>query len=71
MKIGVGGSRDWPNWINDLDVCINHAEMEDLRLEGQLYTWSNRREEGPILRKLDRAIVNIEWENMFPGLSNF
>lgn len=63
----VGGSRDWPNWINDLDVCINHAEMEDLRLEGQLYTGSNRREEGPILRKLDRAIVNIEWENMFPG----
>lgn len=46
----VGGSSDWPIWMDDFEACISQAEIEDLRFEGQLYTWSNRREEGPIFR---------------------
>lgn len=63
----VGGSSDWPIWMDDFEACISQAEMEDLRFAGQLYTWSNRREEGPIFRKLDRTIVNLKGENRFPG----
>lgn len=59
----IRGSSDWPFWMDDFEACISQAKMEDLRLEGQLYTWSNRREEGPILRKPDRTFVNLEWEN--------
>ncbi len=63
----VGGSSDWPIWMDDFEACISQAEMKDLKFERQQYTWLNRREEGPIFRKLDKTIVNLKRENLFPG----
>lgn len=63
----VGGSRDWPNWMDSLDECIIEADLDDFKFGGHFFTWSNRREEGPILRKLDRALVNSEWDSRFSG----
>lgn len=34
---------------------------------GEFFTWSNRRDEDPIQKKLDRVLVNAEWEGTFPG----
>jgi hypothetical protein len=42
-------------------IYIRLAKMEDLNFMGWLYTWSNRRPENPILRKLDRVSVNETW----------
>jgi endonuclease/exonuclease/phosphatase family metal-dependent hydrolase len=42
-------------------ISIRLAKMEDLKFMGWLYTWSNRRPENPILRKLDRVLVNETW----------
>jgi hypothetical protein len=42
-------------------IYIRLAKTEDLNFMGWLYTWSNRRPENPILRKLDIVLVN---ENM-------
>lgn len=53
--------------MDSLDECINQADLDDLRFGGQFFSGSNRREEGPILRKLDRALVNAEWESRFTG----
>lgn len=63
----IGGSTVWPSWMDEFNVCIDNAELDDLRYGGAFYTWSNRREDSPILRKLDRALTNIEWGNTFPG----
>lgn len=52
----MGGSLDWSTWKNDLEECISRAGLEDLRYGGFYFTWSNRRDEDPILRKLDRAL---------------
>lgn len=62
----AGGSNDWPNWMNDFEDFFNRAELDDVRYRGQFHTWSNRRDEGPILRKLDRVLANIDWGNWFP-----
>lgn len=67
----MGGSREWPSWMGDLDDCIISAGLFDLRFCGQLFTWSNRRDRDPILRKLDRVLVNTNWENFFPGSEAF
>lgn len=46
----VEGSNEWLSWMDSLDECINQADFDDLRFWGQFFSWSNRREEGPILR---------------------
>lgn len=53
-----GGSPLWPDWKNDLASCLLDAKLEDLKYTGQFLTWSNMREEEPIMRKLDRVLVN-------------
>ena len=63
----VGGSREWLSWMDSPDECINEAELDDLKFGGHFFTWSNRREEGPIMRKLDRVLANADWENRFSG----
>lgn len=67
----VEGSNEWLSWMDSLDECINQADFYDLRFWGQFFSWSNRREEGPILRKLDRALVNAEWRADSQGLKPF
>lgn len=63
----LGRSRDWPDWMGDLDNCVLSAGLFDLRFCGLLFSWSNRREDDPILKKLDRALVNCSWEASFSG----
>lgn len=58
----LGGSTEWQSWMDDLDNYIVQSDLDDLRFSGQLYTWCNRREGDTIVRKLDRALVNMEGE---------
>lgn len=41
-------------------------ELQDLHLHGRCFTWSNERE-NPTLVRLDRVLVSLDWENMFPN----
>lgn len=34
--------------------------------QGPLFTWCNKREEGLICKKLDRALINSEWYSAYP-----
>lgn len=45
---------------------INEHELKDISLRGRLFTWSNERER-PTLEKLDRVLVSIDWEVLFPN----
>ncbi|KAG7558973.1 Endonuclease/exonuclease/phosphatase superfamily [Arabidopsis thaliana x Arabidopsis arenosa] len=46
--------------------CLVSNDLFDLTSRGVFYTWSNGQPADPVLRKLDRALVNEEWINSFP-----
>ena len=41
--------------------------MDDLRYGGDLYSWCNKQLDNPIMKKLDRVLVNQEWILKFPN----
>ena len=41
--------------------------VEDLHFQGNSRTWTNKRPENPITKKLDRALVNSHWIRQFPN----
>jgi len=46
--------------------CVVSNELEDMPSRGAMFTWFNGRSEDPILRKLDRVLVNEQWRTSFP-----
>lgn len=52
--------------MEDLQNCMSMNELVDLPSRGVFFTWSNHRPENPIIRKLDRAMVNDCWLEKFP-----
>lgn len=40
--------------------------LQDLHLHGRTFTWSNERE-NPTLVRLDRVLVSMDWDDMFPS----
>lgn len=56
----------------DFKTCINQMEMRDLRYYGTKFSWSNKQLNDPIARKLDRALINEDWLEIFPrSIANF
>lgn len=45
---------------------VAELQLQDLHLHGCSFTWSNERE-NPTLVKLDRVLVSMDWEEMFPN----
>ena len=68
---GVGGASVWPQWKDNLSVCLVDSGLYDLRFSGCFFTWSNHRSMDPILRKLDRALVNLKCESTFQASEAF
>lgn len=52
--------------MSEFHNCLIANEFSDMPSRGAFYTWSNGRPEDPILRKLDRAVVNEAWSDTFP-----
>lgn len=67
MSESIGGSSLWPQWKSDLDTLIQQAELDDLRFSGHMLTWNNKQEEALIWRKLDRVLINAQWDSLFPS----
>jgi hypothetical protein len=47
------------NWI------INSYRLRDVTLNGGMFTWSNN-QVNPTLERLDRVLISLEWEALFP-----
>ncbi|OAO91334.1 hypothetical protein AXX17_AT5G31500 [Arabidopsis thaliana] len=55
--------------FEDLQECLRDSNLVDLPSRGVLFTWSNHQQSNPIVRKLDRAIVDNNWLSLFPNTS--
>jgi hypothetical protein len=50
---------------DEFHSIINKFALREFPLSGGMFTWSNN-QENPTLEKLDRILINHEWENLFP-----
>lgn len=48
-------------------ACLETLEVKDLRYHGPLFSWSNKRPEKSIAKKLDRALINEHWFRTYPS----
>ncbi|XP_044497608.1 uncharacterized protein LOC123219676 [Mangifera indica] len=62
----IGGVSWGDTYSDDLNKCCEEANLEDLRYMGNQLTWSNCSEgHRRIACKLDRALVNEQWKDVF------
>ena len=47
--------------IDDFRSCVNNIGLTDLRYQGMNYTWWDCNLADPVMRKLDRVLVNDQW----------
>ena len=64
----IGGNLSWSSRSEDLDRCCSDLQLEDLRYSGHQFTWSKGEGDTFKARKLDRALVNHTWLNLFEGV---
>ncbi|CAA7048764.1 unnamed protein product [Microthlaspi erraticum] len=56
----------------ELNDCLLDAALSDLTFRGCSFTWWNRRSTGAVAKKLDRVLVNDQWDLDFPSaFANF
>lgn len=51
---------------NRFRAIVDGLQLQDLRLQGRAYTWSNE-QENPIFARLDRFMVSTAWSQTFPN----
>ena len=52
--------------MSDFHDCLVESELQDMPSRGAFFTWYNERVDDPIVRKLDRVLVNDHWCAAFP-----
>lgn len=52
--------------MEEFRVCLEESNLSDMDIRGTFFSWSNKRPEDPILRKLDRALCNERWRERYP-----
>lgn len=56
--------------MREFQMLANYCSITDLASYGPLYTWCNNRENGLIMKKLNRVMVNDLWNHAFPQSYN-
>lgn len=51
--------------MNMFRRLLDDLELQELHLQGRLYTWSNERDD-PTLERIDRVFATEEWLDLFP-----
>lgn len=55
----------------DFRDCLTQSSLADIEVRGVFFSWTNKRPEDPIIRKLDRALGNDKWRETFPDAVGF
>jgi len=65
-----GGRQRGQQFMDNFRDALQECGVEDLGFEGDRFTWrnNNHRIEGYIRERLDRAVANHEWLEMFPNV---
>lgn len=50
---------------------VNYCGLMDASSHGPLFTWTNKREQGLISKKLDRVLINYLWMRKYPSSYSF
>ncbi|XP_074363455.1 uncharacterized protein LOC141703993 [Apium graveolens] len=67
----VGGREHWTPEMQCFKDCLNDNGLESLRTVGDNYTWTNKRLNDPVFKRLDRMVANSAWFNAFTEGSVF
>ncbi|CAA7056049.1 unnamed protein product [Microthlaspi erraticum] len=51
--------------MRDFQDLVQYCSLSDLVSQGPLFTWSNKREQGIISKKLDRVLMNEHCHQVF------
>lgn len=65
MQDGNSTNQDM-RWPIEFQNCLSELGLQDIRMEGRTYTWSNTREQ-PAMAKLDRFLISVAWSTAFPN----
>lgn len=65
-----GGRQRAQRYMDNFRQALEECGVEDLGFEGDRFTWwnNNHSVEGYIRERLDRAVANPEWQEMFPNV---
>ena len=61
----LGGREHWTPEMQQFRDCVTSSGLAELRTNGDLYTWTNRRPHDSVLKRLDRVLVNSDWLRNF------
>uniref|UniRef100_A0A1U7Y9B7 Uncharacterized protein LOC104245743 n=1 Tax=Nicotiana sylvestris TaxID=4096 RepID=A0A1U7Y9B7_NICSY len=65
----IGGLPVYPPEYEDFAFCVNSCELFDLGFKGSPFTWWNGRpNEECIFKRLDRIMVNMPFQTLFPTI---
>jgi hypothetical protein len=54
-----GGTMSWSGWQNDLNNYVLKSCLEDLRVIGSRFTWTNQQSNNTLLKKLDQVLDSL------------
>lgn len=52
--------------MEEFQSCLEESSLSDMDIRGTFFSWSNKRTEDPILRKLDRVLCSERWRDKYP-----
>lgn len=61
-----GGRDSWTSSMREFKQCVLQLGITDLRATGQQFTWWDGNIGNPLVRKLDRILINDAWLTDFP-----
>ena len=57
--------------IKGFRKIIDNCYFIDLKFQGQKFTWINKKKDGFIKERIDRALFNLRWLEKFPRMQVF
>ncbi|XP_020883515.1 uncharacterized protein LOC110229056 [Arabidopsis lyrata subsp. lyrata] len=52
--------------IDDFNLALQDAELFEAQAKGLPLTWWNNQDDNPISKKIDHALINQKWSDLFP-----